>query len=502
MTREAIKSVTPQNLAETKKTAGKYGRKLIDLNWENCRFPLFYMLSLALMGLQFPPGYLLVFALLIHAFRTDRYQFVLMLALFAGGYGFINSDITYIKLEDLVLLGGIISLFLYRIHGKLRVITLFYILYCLIIIGLSLTSEESFIIQFRLMRHFFLFIFFIFPVMCFSGQEFDMDRLFREAIKFAFLLSCLYVIDVMIFNGRILIPNTYFEAPDSRFWRPDIHLLSFSFPRKNCAGLVLAVLSIYPLARFYTLKKWQLLTMVLAVFLTKTFLFIGAVFISFAVFQPNRKLCIKLLIGLAAVLTILYIIDPEKAPGADESPLRIRSSIDQFTALNKMEDEEDLAAFASGRMAQAIPKLQLMYDYGKEWTGIGFIHPTETKLTKYIIDNTLLRDVEKQEEAATAIECFPLNTFLQVGYIGVVVNLLFYLGLYLFIRKWKYSGFYLCTAVCCYLIGLGGVTSWGDRYSLFIMAIALAACWLNYDRTRKKEAESKRIRLRSLLNRQ
>ena len=50
------------------------------------RWPLLFMLSLVMIGLHFPLGYLGVLVILINRFRNDKYDFMIMFTLMIGGY--------------------------------------------------------------------------------------------------------------------------------------------------------------------------------------------------------------------------------------------------------------------------------------------------------------------------------------------------------------------------------------------------------------------------------
>lgn len=96
---------------------------------------------------------------------------------------------------------------------------------------------------------------------------------------------------------------------------------------------------------------------------------------------------------------VLYCVDSFLPYNGElkQSTLRIKSSIDQFFILENMQDEEDLAELGTGRMAQIIPKMDLLFELNKEWTGFGFLHPEKTTMSKYIIYNPLLcRPVEER----------------------------------------------------------------------------------------------------------
>ena len=74
-------------------------------------WPLFFLLSMSMMGLRFPLGYLLVPIILISTFRRDRYDFLIMLTLFFGGFGLIGEGTMPVKPWDIAFVVSIIGLY-------------------------------------------------------------------------------------------------------------------------------------------------------------------------------------------------------------------------------------------------------------------------------------------------------------------------------------------------------------------------------------------------------
>lgn len=464
----------------------------LNLVWADYKWPLFFLLSLGLMGLKFPPGYLLVFVILIKTFRLNRYQFVIMLTLLAGGYGFIGTDVTYVKFEDIALLAGVTGLLIFRKPLPVKRVTWMFAAYAMVLFGIMLLSDESLGIQFRIMRPFLMFAYFIIPIMCFSGKEFDSEKFYRALLTFLVIISCMYVVDVFIFGGDVLIPDTYNWGRRSYFWALQIN--PGSFPRKFPTGLLILFMCLYPLCRLYKLKIWQYAVIILAVIVTKTASFYLALIIVFICLQRTGRM--RLMICGASVLLIcgLYSIDSEPTLDTEwESTFRVRSAVRQFESMTSIEDEEDLAVIGTGRMGQAIPKIELVYSLDKQWTGLGFLHPDLTTNPRYIVFNPFSKDPDHDYEVASAIEVFPLSTFVRGGYILVIINLAFYLLIYLMIRKWRNSMLYLSTALSCYIFGVGGISSWGDQYSLFMMGLAFAVSWLSERDTYEAAENEKRL---------
>ena len=87
------------------------------------------------------------------------------------------------------------------------------------------------------------------------------------------------------------------------------------------------------------------------------------------------------IIGIATG-TVLYFIDGSMAYVNDDyrtiAPIRLYSSVNQISEVAEAIDDEDIAEFGSGRIAQVIPKLELLYNLGYQWRGFGFLDKYET----------------------------------------------------------------------------------------------------------------------------
>ncbi len=71
-------------------------------------------------------------------------------------------------------------------------------------------------------------------------------------------------------------------------------------------------------------------------------------------------------------------------------------------------------------MAQAIPKIDLINRYHKQWTGLGFLHPEKTTSNRFIIVNEYYSDLSSNVEVATGVEVVPIQVYLHGGWIGLI----------------------------------------------------------------------------------
>ena len=446
-------------------------------HWLNA---LIFLLCMSMMGLQFPPAYLFVPVILIRSLTKDRYDAAIQLTIFFGGYALIGKETLPVKTEDIMLLFSLVSVFIYRKPPLVRKILFGLLLYAAAIIILASFSDESMSVQIRLIRYYLGFIYFIVPLMLFAGCEFDMEEFLRRLFPYVIIVCAFYIIDGYVLCAHILIPNSYIAGEGVSTFNDPIYYGFGNFPRKYPPGLFLFGLIIWPIANRYRIRWYHWVIIFVALMASRTFTLILAIALCFMLFQPRIKRLLSYTIAAVVLLTIGYMVDSTMPlnPESEESTLRIKSSLDQIFDLDEAQDDEDLAEAGSGRIGQALPKLELLYKYDKQWTGLGFLHPELTKNTKYIIENEYYSDIEKNIEVATGIEISPLQVFLTIGYIGLIIHIAFFIWLYLVIRKLKYSKYYLSVMVFVFIVGLGGTMGWNQYTGLLLMGLTYSAVLL------------------------
>lgn len=451
-------------------------QKLI-LGWADLKWPLLFLLSMSLMGLMFPLGYILVPAILINRFRNDKYDFLIMLTVFFGGFGLVDEHTLPVKTSDLAIILSVIGLVIYRKKHLVRQTTIALCVYTLILLYLATFSEESMMIQIRMLRNYLFFVYFIVPIMLFSGYRFDMLEFFRKLAPYVFILCAFYIIDGFIINGWILLPTTKIWGDlQSTFFSPVVSGFG-SFPRKYPPGLFLFILFAYPMARCFKLSVWQWLLIIGAFCACRTFTVITGVFATYILCLPNARRIAKYVVVFAVGIVAVYFIDdslPRDKNNA-ESPLRIASSVDQLIDLREIEDDVDLAELGSGRMAQVLPKLELVNSLGKQMTGLGFLHPELTTNQKYIIENEFYIDQSEAEEVATGVEIMPVQIYVTIGWVGIAIFCLFFFYTFWIIRKLKYSFFYLSALFASFWFSLGGFAPLNNYDGLILCATAYSA---------------------------
>lgn len=440
-------------------------------------YSLFFLLSMSLFGLHFPLGYILIPVILINSLVKNKYDFVIQFILFTVGFGFIDTNSTPFKFEDLLLLLSFASIIIVRRRQKeLKRATLAIIAYISILLVFAYMSEESLSIQFRMMRRYMFIVTIYFPLLVFANREFDLMYFFRRIIGYCILICGIYIADCYILNGFVLVPGLKkwgFEGTYS-YLTLIVSPLSMYFPRHYPQGAYLLALAIYPLCRYYKLNMLQWAIILLGISATKTMSFFIGLLVTYVIFIGKWKDLVKYGIGGIILVTSLYFID-----GGTGGYLRVKSTVDQFVALNVAQDEEDLSEFGTGRMAQIIPKFELLSEEHHLLTGFGFLHPELTTISKYQIVNPLYIDQSKAEEVATGVEVTQAQTILDIGIIGLIIQTGFYIYLFYIIRHFYDSKYYLSVLLAVSIFGIGGFAGLCQTDGVTLVALSFAVIFLS-----------------------
>lgn len=470
----------------------KEPKEMLTITWQECKWPLMFLLSMSMVGLQFPLGYLFLPVILIRSFKRNRYDLLIQLTLFFGGYALLGEEDLFVKPEDIGLILSLVGLIICKKNVVLRRISCAMLLYATTIFVLAMTSEELMVVQIRRMRTYMMFFYIFVPLMVFADKEFKICVFFRKLFPYLLILCWFYVIDGFILSGYILLPNTYLWTEDNL--APKIlssvnNLIcdpfSGYFPRKYPQGLFIVTLCVFPILKYYKISWKQWAIFILALFATRTMTIILGLILSVMIFQGNIKKVVRNAFIALLFLVLIYGIDVSTG-----GFLRVQSTFDQFVALDVAQDEEDVSEFGSGRLAQAIPKFEVLYDLDREWLGLGFLHPKLTKNPKFWIKNEFYSNIEYAEEVATNIEIGPLQVILDIGLIGLIIQFVFFISLYFIIHKYRYANYYLTVLVANFLFGLGGFAGWHQVQGLLLIALSLSVVILENKVINKRKNES------------
>lgn len=469
-------------------------KQTLDLSWSEYKWPLIFLVSMSMMGLRFPLGYLFVPVVLINRFLKDRYDFMIMISLFFGAFGLIGEGTLPIKTWDICFAVAVICIIVLKKNLFIKKTLLLFVGYTLALIFIATFSDERMSVQIRIIREYLYFIYFIVPFVVFAGRKFEMSVFFRKLMPYVIVLCGFYILDCYIISGKIFLPCTY-TGHDSPSTFYDLTLYGFGkMPRIYPPGLFILALAVYPVAKVYKLLPWQWIFVALALYASRTFTVISGLIATYVLSLPNFGRIVKYGLGAVVLLAVIYGIDSMLPMNAEneESTFRIYSSINQLTDFSNAQDDEDMAELGSGRIGQAIPKFELINEMGKQMFGLGFLHPKLTTDTRYIIDNPFYHDNTKSEEVATGIEVEPLQVYLSAGYVGLVVHFLFLFLTYFLVRKCRYSFYYITVLFALFWFGLGGFSGLNNHDGLILCSLAFSLVALD-QRTHEDSGISEEI---------
>lgn len=456
-------------------------------------WPLMFMLSMSMLGLKFPLAYLLVPLILFNRFRHDRYDFVIQLTIVLGGYSLYNPFDVFIYPLYVPILLSLAAITILRKNLFIKKTLAVCAIYLLGILYFVMQSDERFSVQLTGILHYMSIIYLFVPFVIFSGQEFDIRIFFRHLLVYAFIFSAFYILDCVIMGGMFFLPYDISWATFnsfSVFYNPRIDILSFEFPRRWPPGMYILILSVYPLAKMFKIKWWQWALLVGAMLVCRTFTFNIALVIGFIMCRAKARQLVYYAIGFVVAFVALYFIDGAmgettviNADGADgiettTSTLRIKSQIDQILFFDE-NDEETLAQLGTGRGAQIIPKLELLYKYDRQWIGMGFLDRERTTSTKYIIENDLYNNPEVADEVATGVESVPFQIVLDIGILGLIVHIIFLVLISQLVRRLPHSSVFISTLWMFTIIGFNGMGGTIRKDSLILVGLAFAVVVLN-----------------------
>ncbi len=447
-----------------------------------------WLISLAMIGLNFLPGYPIAFFILADRFFRCREEFTVQMFILATVSGMYTEEAFPFKWCDIMLIGGVLAAAAFRFSRDVTRLLLATGIFIVAVLLLAMTSDEPMTVQIRLMRYYFLIAAFTIPLLLFRCRRFDIKRLLHYIVLYSLAMSIFYFIDGFILCGDVLVPCTPTAGgtPHNSIWN-DLYWAPFTtyFPRKWPAGLFIWIIGAWVIATRYRLQaKWWII-IILGAIACRTMTFLAGVIIVYLIgIAPRVRLRRYIIPGVLSLVAIYYI---DSATG---SFLRVASTVDQFVDVRKAIDRNDLvevAEFGSGRMAQAIPKFLMLIEQGRVLSGFGFLHPSQSAInTNLLYENEYYHDrsADNTLEMPTVIEITQLQTILQIGVIGLLVQTAFFISLYLIVRHYRMSRLYLAAITGVSVTGLGGFIGFIFPASLWV-ALALAITLLG-----GKETES------------
>ncbi len=433
-----------------------------------------FLLSMSLYGLQFYPALILIVLFLINHWRHDRYFFLVEFFVFVMLSGIVHDlEAIPFRISDIALGFGLIAMLFYRKTGMIRKVTYLTWAYFAMLVAMAVISPEPLKGQISQMRYYLLIVTYFIPLFTFANRpNFDFQRFIHVMVLFVLGICLLYAVDTFIISGGVLCPGAI-PYSESTLWEP--LLRPFAFPRHYPIGMYWIFVILIPIThRTLRLRWYYWVIILLAVASTRTNSLYMALIVCWVLFRTRWIQIIPYCIAGIATIALMYQVDEWT-----DGQLRVVSTFEQFTDFNKMTSDEDIAQLGTGRLAQFIPKFDMLMSQHREATGFGFIHP-DTENVKYQLSNDLYVDIEKsQESVSKGVEVTQLQTLLTIGYVGLILQMAYYFGLYFVIRRLKYSIYYLCLLVGMNVLGVGGFAGLnGILGSLSILGLTLGVILL------------------------
>jgi hypothetical protein len=446
---------------------------------------LLFMLSLSLTGLKMPLGNLLVVILLLREYKVSREGFIFKVMMVFGGYAMTKANLHWgVNLLFISLPFSFFAMTILKKDIVLKRSIIAYLIYAAITVLMSIVfGVESLSDQLRLMMGYLAFCFFVVPLFFFSGEAFDIHKFWNTVFSMMMIMCAFYILDGYVFRGWVMVPCSWidFDGTESTL----THLLMYGpfssyMPRKYPPGLYPMALLLYPLARYYKLKWWQWALFVGAMMAARTSSILFGLAIGYVLAQGSFGKYVKYGLAGIVVFTALYFVDDSMGyygEGQQSSTLRIASTVNQFFDLSQAQDDEDLSEAGTGRMAQALPSIEYIFQVDREWVGFGFVDIT-TKNPYLIVENELVENPEFKYQVVTNVEISPVVVFMQFGFIGLIVWFGFVFGIYRIIKHLRYAGLYMNVAIVLMIYGVGGFSSWVHYHCIYVGAMAYAVVLL------------------------
>ena len=136
-------------------------KELLSLTQKEWVWAVAFMLSMSMLGLKFPLGYLAAPLIMLARFRSNRYDFLMMFTIFMGGYGVATYNSLGIGTQNITLFVGVIGFLCLKKYPLLNKSMLLWALYGGALILLASYSIVSFRVQFPRITRYLSVIYFI-----------------------------------------------------------------------------------------------------------------------------------------------------------------------------------------------------------------------------------------------------------------------------------------------------------------------------------------------------
>lgn len=464
---------------------GTRAKSYFDISPREWLWDTLFMLSLSLTGLAMPLGNLLVIILLIREFKIDREGFIVKLMLTLGGYAITSPNTQWlVNVMFLLFPAAFFAMAILRKPPLVKKTVTAYLLFAAVTVVMSvLWGVEGLYTQLRQMMQYLSFCFFAIPLVTFSGESFDIHKMWKKLFSLMIIMSAFYILDGFIVKGWLFVPCSWidYEGSASTWMSPIIRGIGGVAPRKFHPGLYPMAMLVYPIAKYYKLRWWQWALVLGAFGACRTASVIFGLVIGLILAQGTFKKYLIYLLSTVALVTVLYFVDDSMGytEESEQSTMRIASTVNQFFSLSEMEDEEDLSEAGTGRMAQVIPSWEYIFDTDREMVGFGFVN-NDTENPYLIVESEFVKNPEFKYQAVTNVEITYARQFFQFGLIGLIVWLGFMFGIYWIIRHLGYAQYYINVLIVLMIFSLAQIDVLTASQGMFILAMTYTSILLNH----------------------
>ncbi len=124
-----------------------YGKPVLTFSKSDFKWPLLFMLSMAMLGLNFYPGLLLTLAAMLNRMRQNPYDFAIMLMMFFHGFGMVNAGSMPVNVHLLGLVAGAGCCMVLRKPRIMKTTLIVYFIFVAVLMWLSTCSWEAIKVQ-------------------------------------------------------------------------------------------------------------------------------------------------------------------------------------------------------------------------------------------------------------------------------------------------------------------------------------------------------------------
>ena len=264
-------------------------------------WPAVFMLGMTMVGLCFPLGYVVVLVAMLRSFHKSRYDFVIMLTIYAGGYSLALTEETFMT-RGVVLLISIVAIFNIEKSAVVKRVLWGMLILFLIFSFFALRGVVGYFSQISPMLNRLSMIWFVVPLWAFRNQEFEIKEFFRRTVPYSMIVCIYYFLDAAVMGDQFFLPRDpmYSQEFKPTFYNLRLHMFSFAFARRWQPALYLLILSLYPAMRYYKLPVWMWAAVLVAMYIVRTFSVIMGFLVAALSLSRRRGQILKYII-IAAV---------------------------------------------------------------------------------------------------------------------------------------------------------------------------------------------------------